>query len=232
VKSLAEKRFKGPFRHLYDFSLRKLTEGIVTYQPVPEISLRLKAGRRDCEERWRLVADRLGGETISSVIDLGCAEGYFVRAAARLFACPCLGVEGDPRRFLIAANASVKSREIQTGYMFSEISSSLVAKLPTYDLVISMSLMHHVFYQQGAEEAERLIRAMHGICGRFLVFDMGHSGEKTYQWASLLPDMGERPAEWIADFLAKAGFVGIETLGVIASPKNPAGRTLFLARPA
>lgn len=231
MKPIAEKRFKGLYYHLYRFAIRKLAQGIVTYQPVPELVPSLDTGRRDCQVRWDMIRGRLKGEAVRSAVDLGCAEGFFVRASAQDFEASAIGVDGDPRRFLIASNETAQARRMGTGFIFAEINSDLVSRLPKFDLVICMSLMHHIIYGNGLEEAEKLIRQMHAICGRFLVFDMGHSKETSYQWSSLLPDMGNDPDEWISDFLTRAGFAKVEKLGQVASPKDPLGRTLFLAMP-
>ncbi len=62
------------------------------YQPV-EIGGRRFANVRDTDERWHVVAKVLRDYGVKNVLDIGCAEGWFVRRAAADLNLFAIGIE-------------------------------------------------------------------------------------------------------------------------------------------
>ena len=67
--------------------------------------------------------------------------------------------------------------------------------------------------------------------GKTLIFEMGQSDETSTYWASLLPDMGAQPHDWIADFLRTCGFSKVVKTGETDAYRSGIRRALFLAQP-
>ena len=64
------------------------------YQPISIGDIRTKKTVRECNDRWEIVESTIRKTEASSLIDLGCAEGYFGRKAGEL-GCFAVGVERD-----------------------------------------------------------------------------------------------------------------------------------------
>ena len=57
-------------------------------------------GKREAEDRWEAIAAAIREYEVGSVLDVGCAEGWFLRRAAKDFGCFSLGVEALDRRLI------------------------------------------------------------------------------------------------------------------------------------
>jgi cyclopropane fatty-acyl-phospholipid synthase-like methyltransferase len=217
--------------NLFRWSLRRVSRSFVAYQPVSLQGETLQPGQRACTDRWTMIAAQLRATGARSLLDLGCAEGYFVRSAAAELGCFALGVDGDFTRLLVAQTCTLEDRVTGAAFALGTIDAALVSRLPVFDAVIFLSVMHHVMYEHGVDYARHLLRAIHKQTRLCLFFDMGQSNETENEWARLLPDMGSDPAAWIGDFLRSAGFATVEKIGESDSWKNEARRSVFVARP-
>lgn len=200
------------------------------YQPVIGRSADTP-GSRDCEVRWNAMEPHLRQHGSKSLIDLGCAEGYYVLQAAKMGLGFCVGVDFDQRRALTSCNQVVLNDLQQAAFMISAVDEGLLDAMPVFDTVIFMSVLHHIMYTRGVEHSALLLKALHAKVGKFLVFEMGQSNEHRERWATQLPDMGDDPHAWIADFLRRAGFSEIEKIGLTSSYKGEVQRALFKAQP-
>ncbi len=68
--------------NLFRWSLRRVSRSFVAYHPVSLQGETLQPGQRACIDRWAMIAGELRAAGARSLLDLGCAEGYFVRRAA------------------------------------------------------------------------------------------------------------------------------------------------------
>jgi hypothetical protein len=66
--------------------------GCRPYEPV-EIGGRRFNNVGDSDGRWRAVAEVLDRHAVHNVLDVGCAEGWFVRRAAKDHNCFAVGIE-------------------------------------------------------------------------------------------------------------------------------------------
>jgi cyclopropane fatty-acyl-phospholipid synthase-like methyltransferase len=216
---------------LFNYAFRRIANSFTSYHPISLQGRALQPGQRNCLDRWTMIAAAIQTYGAASLLDLGCAEGYFVRRAAQEFDCFALGVDADASRLLIAQNCMLLDRVESTAFTLADIDAQLLQKLPSFDAVLFLSVMHHIMYQQGVDHARELLTAIREKTQKFLIFDMGQSNEILNQWARLLPDMGSDPAEWIAEFLRSAGFSDVRQIGETDSYRNEATRSVFLARP-
>ena len=224
------KRPAGLNYRLFQHAVRRIAGSFDTYHPA-WLQQKLQPGQRDCSDRWNLIERQIARHNATSLLDLGCAEGYFVRRAAEECKCLALGVDADFARILVAQNTALLDGVQGAAFAYADIDCAFMDKMPHFDVVIFLSVLHHVMYEHGVDYSRDLLRTIRRKTGIFMIFDMGQSNERLNQWAALLPDMGDDPAVWIADFLASAGFTGIERLGTTDSYQNEARRTVFLAKP-
>jgi cyclopropane fatty-acyl-phospholipid synthase-like methyltransferase len=212
-------------------TLRQLAKTYEPYHPVFLGSDSVASGERACIDRWTLVQDKIKPLHPASFLDLGCAEGYFVLQAAKVFNCVSLGVDADIRRLTIAMSSAALNRTDGAGFIGASIDMELLTKLPVFEVVTFLSVMHHVMYEHGEDYARNLLAAIRKKTSKCLIFDMGQSNETSHEWASLLPPMKPSPEAWITQFLKSAGFSTVEVIGQSDAYRNAVNRILFIAYP-
>jgi SAM-dependent methyltransferase len=213
------------------FLLRRMIASYEPYHPVFLGEQRSAVGERGCIDRWTKMEVVLRGSGVRSVLDLGCAEGYFVQQSAKNLGCLALGVDADRRRLRVASMSTDINKIERAGYIYGKISPEFVEVLPNFDAVIFLSVLHHTMYEHGVDYSLKLLEAIHKITRKCLVFDMGQTNETQHNWSKLLPDMTPDPVTWISALLKSAGFSNVQSLGQTDSYKSKSRRELFIARP-
>lgn len=218
-----------PYR-AYRFVLRRLVRQVQPYHPVAMQGKVLSQGERQCSDRWQIIRDVLA-QGADTMLDLGCAEGYFVSRAAEEYGCFALGIDADVRRLTVAQDLSVINKNECAGFMYAHVSTDFLRKLPQFDVVVFLAVLHHVMYEHGVDHARELMTAIRTKTKKALVFEMGQSNETSMSWASLLPDMGSDPQEWIKHFLLSCGFSEVSKMGETDAYHSNERRSVFVARP-
>jgi hypothetical protein len=224
-------KFSPVSRAIQRCVLRLLVWSYQVYHPVAVAGRCLRQGERSCRDRWALIAPQLERHQIRTLLDLGCAEGFFVRQAAAIEGCFALGIDADVRRLTIAQTASILDEAHNAGFMLARVTPDFVDRLPEFDAVLFLSVLHHVMSEHGEDHARDLLRRIRLKTRALMIFDMGHSGETTQAWAQRLPAMGDEPDRWIAGFLRSAGYSQTEKLGETDGYRGSGRRTVFLALP-
>lgn len=188
----------------------------------------LKDGQRDCYDRWEMINKVLDEHSIFSVLDLGSSEGFYVIKAARE-GCMALGVDNDIRRHTVAQDQSSLQGITGASFMLNDIGGELLYRLPEFDMVIFMSVLHHFMYLHGEDYCLSFLKKLREKVGKVMIFEMGQSDETENEWAELLPDMGDNPHEWIRKFVLLAGFSKVEKIGESDSYKKDKNRAIFRA---
>jgi O-antigen chain-terminating methyltransferase len=216
--------------YLHKFVIRRMIKEIEPYHPISIEGKLVSKGERECSDRWSVINEVIS-ETPGSVLDLGCAEGYFVQRVAREHRCFVLGVDADVRRLTVAQDVSVFNKNERAGFMYAHITHEFLKTLPTFDIVIFLSVLHHVMYEHGVDYAKEFMKIIREKTAKSLIFDMGQSNETGMKWASLLPDMGTDPHEWIIGFLHSCGFSQVIKVGQTDAYKSNVSRAVFIVRP-
>ena len=229
MKLLLDRELNGLSYRAYRFALRRLVKQVQPYHPVSMDGKLLSGGERECSDRWRVIKDVLtqGADT---VLDLGCAEGYFVSRAAKEYGCFALGIDADIRRLTVAQDLNLINRDEYAGFMYANMNMEFLRKLPQFDVVIFLAVLHHVMYEHGVDYAREFMRGVRAKTKKTLVFEMGQSNESSMNWASQLPDMGPEPHEWIKDFLLSCGFSEAQKVAETDAYHSNSRRGLFVAR--
>ena len=212
---------------LYRRTLRSISSSFAPYHPVQVGSLELSKGERSCIDRWRVIEEEIAATNAATLLDVGCAEGYFVMQAASVCGCMALGVDGDIRRLSLAQGSTLLNRVKGAGFIYADITPQLISRLPVSDVVLFQSVLHHILYNKGIDYAREIMVALRLKVGHSLIFDMGQSDETNNKWASSLPDMGPTPHLWIEAFLRSAGYSTVEKLKDTDSYRSETKRAVF-----
>jgi len=216
---------------LFKLYRRALAKSFPTYQPVVHDGVYdTKRSDRDCFDRWELIAGEITSSQSQSFLDIGCAEGFYVLKAGER-GCFALGVDADVRRLGVAQNQLLTDAKGAVGFMHAVINPTLLEKLPPFDAVVFMSVMHHMMYTEGEAYCLAFLKKLRSRINKVMVFEMGQSNEKKNAWADKLPDMGANPHEWIKQFLLSAGFSHVEKIGESDSYMDDQRRAIFRVAP-
>jgi SAM-dependent methyltransferase len=199
-----------------------------TYQPVEVGGRRVSSGRRGTRQRYEALLPALQEANVSTVLDLGCAEGFIVRRLAEqgIFA---LGVD-DNVRALTTAHLSMAADGVQGwGLVRLHLDADNTVRLPRTDGTVFLSVMHHVILEHGLENATKMLRTIRARTEKVLIFEMGQSNETAFSWASRLPDMGTTPHNWIATWLEECGFNDVRLIERMVSYNSDVERAIFAA---
>jgi len=134
------------------------------------------------------------------VLDLGCNVGYFCFELAKRGA-KVTGIEERPDLIVIARKVN-EIYDLDIKFILATLSSDSISDLDQrYDVVIYLSLHHHIIKTQGLEESRKILNNLSRI-GQTMFFEMGQTNEGknfSLDWATRIPDMGDRPKEWMRE---------------------------------
>lgn len=189
------------------------------------------AGGRECEARWKNIREALEPLGIKNLLDIGCGEGYYVIRAAHELGCYALGIEADYSRVCIAKNQISYLDVDRAAVMRDEVSLETIDKLPIFDAILLLSVVHHIMFSFGEDYCREFMKHLRGHIKRALIFEMGQSDESNAKWAKSLPNMGDDPHRWIQNFLLSCGYDDVVKIGTAKSYFGDRNRAIFIARP-
>jgi 2-polyprenyl-3-methyl-5-hydroxy-6-metoxy-1,4-benzoquinol methylase len=200
------------------------------YQPIWVGAIRSKKTIRDCEDRWSMVRRSIEETGSRSVVDLGCAEGFFVRKAGEM-GCFAVGVDRDYNRLGLIESARMIDRSEHSAFMLADIDLPLLGNIPQFDTVLCFSVMHHIIRRNSFEHGLAILKAIRSRTGKAFIFDMGQTNEISTSWVTKLPDMGADPQNWIEGFLRAGGFAEVRCIGKTDAFQDEVDRHVFECRP-
>jgi SAM-dependent methyltransferase len=200
------------------------------YEPV-EIAGRTYASKRESGDRWNAIASVLRAYDAASVLDIGCAEGWFLRKATSELGCFALGVEAS-ERLLLGEIARLHDDVPRMSIMKAMLGADDIRKLPVCDAVLCLSVVHHVVRKNGLDGAREFLRAIGERTGKVLIFEMGTSEEPGLRWANLLPEMHAGQEAFLRELLGSAGFVNINRVASSSAFRPGAERVMLSAEPS
>jgi O-antigen chain-terminating methyltransferase len=177
------------------------------YQPIyghPEFDT---LASRPCDDRLRLITSiytRLAGELGRPlrVLDLGCAQGYFSLQLAERGAT-VTGIDRLDKNIDLCRQLAEKYPAYTVQFEVGSIEDVLGRLAPgDVDLVIGMSVMHHLCAEKGAEQTRAILKDLSGRIEAG-IFEVALK-EEPLPWAAQQPDT----PDWLYQdfaFLACAG---------------------------
>jgi len=189
------------------------------YHPDPRARFRLHSLRR-VDKRLRAITSHVDLKG-KSILDLGCSGGYFsfrLSPTARYV----LGIDADKK--LVEQNQKIVVSRNFTNLEFrhATITPNLINSLPDFDVILFLSVFHHMLTASEAYEWNDTRRQQDAIITmvlirekcKILVFEMGYPDEG-YEWCTRLPVMSPNPERWIIHNIFGDRF---EKIQVIHSP--------------
>lgn len=142
-----------------------------------------KKSRKETDVRIKMIKKKLISDKIKNLIDIGSAEGNFLKLASSLgiFA---LGIEADERRYLVS-NYHENFKDYKNyGVIFNELSMKFVKNLPEVDSIIYLSVHHHILATHGLKKGEILIKELFRKAKKNFFFETAFSNEISKSWSS------------------------------------------------
>ncbi len=183
---------------------------------------------RACTDRLEAIVSNLPTDIPLSTLDIGCNLGYFTFQMAQRGGL-CIGIDAG-RKEIMAAEALARIYDAPNAiFTRMQIAPGIGPKLPQVDLVICLSIFHHLVRSFGEPTALEIMEQVAGAANRFLVFETGQPNEATAKWASELSFMGPDPDTWTRNFLVGLGFHKVSNLGSFPTSVSQIPRHLYLA---
>lgn len=216
-------------RFLLRQAFRALELRKAVYQPV-QLGSRRRGGIRDFDARWISISASIAAYGAKNILDIGCAEGWLVRRCAAELGCFAIGVDAADR-IIVGEVARLHDGVKRMGLIQAHLTAEDIRALPRFDVVVCLSVVHHVMREAGTGAARAFVRAIASRAEKAVIFEMGTSDERLYSWATALPDMPEGQEAFVRGFLETCGLVNIRVIG--STERYPgATRLLFSAEPA
>lgn len=192
------------------------------YQPIfghPELS---EQTSRPCEDRLQKIAavyksmERQLGRPLS-VLDLGCSQGFFCLHLAQLGAT-VHGVDFLDKNVAVCEALAAEHPTWKLTFQVGRVEDFIEELTPgRYDLVLGLSVFHHVAYASGADNVKRLLKRLAEATGA-QIFELALRDEPLY-WGPAQP---EDPFELVGQI----GFVHL--LGKISTHLSHISRPLYV----
>jgi uncharacterized protein DUF1698 len=198
------------------------------YQPV-EIGGRRFDNVRDTDQRWQAVAQVLRDHGVRNVLDIGCAEGWFVRRAAADLNLFAIGIEATDVG-VVGELARLHDRVPRAATMRAFMTPEAIRALPQLDAVLCLSVLHHVIRGFGIGVAEQFLQALASRVSKVLVFEIGTADESS--WTSFLPEQSQGQEAFVRELLERSGFHHVRVIAESAAYHREVQRLLFVAEPA
>ena len=179
------------------------------------------SGIRECLDRLLCLKPFI--KEGSTIMDIGCSDGYFCFALDHQLSCDVTGI--DIKEEIIENNKQVcKDYESDVKFLVGDVLMFQAPLATEVDTILLMSVWHHIILQHDWMEANALLKNISKSCNQ-LIFDMGMYGEECtdYSWHEKLPPGWDQElARYLID---NTVFENIEVIG--ASVVHNCDRPLF-----
>ena len=175
------------------------------------------------------ISETLGEKPESSILDLGCNEGYFTLRLASEGFWVC-GIDADPGYLRVARFLQQKYSVHGASFYQLTANKDTILRLPTFDVVIFMSVFQKWCSQFGFSEAFSMLSTLWQRTKRIMFFEMPDSLESADSFKTVLPHMGETKEEcrdYIKNTLGGLGSCSVTWIADNDMDYRPERRSLF-----
>ncbi|MDO8674955.1 MAG: hypothetical protein Q7K71_02400 [Candidatus Omnitrophota bacterium] len=200
-----------------------------TYNPRRLFLVRSGPIQRASDDRIQAIEKHVPVEGINTYMDLGSQLGYFLfRICAKRKEMVGYGVEMDGLACHYA-NALVFLNDLENiSFINLKLTASSVKNLPACDMVSFLNVFHHIVHFEGFDAADAVMRELYKKCGRYFIFETGQFDEPGYYWHGSLKFMGEKPEQWIRDYLLTLGYQQVVLVDRFPSHLSDRKRAFFI----
>jgi SAM-dependent methyltransferase len=183
---------------------------------------------REGNSRFEDINNNLPNEPLSC-LDIGCNEGFFTFKMAERGGY-CIGIDAGRNEIMVAE--ALKKTHCVENTLFSNtlLTEESFNGLPKFDVVIFLSVFHHIVRHNGLDNARHYMKAIYNINTKYLLFETGQPDEVNMSWSGemgfMLPDI----EKWVKNLLHEVGYIDIKVIGQHKAVKSDVDRLLFLAQ--
>ncbi len=202
LRSSVLARSRGAVDSIIDSVRLRLDQtGLRSYQPPPMPLRAARPARRAAgtESRWLAMLPLIHAVKPVTALDIGCNAGWFTMRLASL-GVATIGVESDPPMYRTAIHAARRLGGAPAAVMVLRVDPQSAILLPGSDLVLLLSVWHHMVRDFGLAAADRILETAWSRTGQVLFFETGQA-ECAAEFG--LPDMGSDPRAWIEEHLGR-----------------------------
>ena len=163
------------------------------------------------------------------MLDIGCAEGWFVRRAAADLNLFAIGIEATDVG-TVGELARLHDRVPRAAVARAFVTPEAIRGLPQFDAVLCLSVLHHMIRSFGLGVAERFLQVLATRVSKILVFEIGTASESS--WTEFLPEQSQGQEAFVRELLERAGFRNVRVITESAAYHREVQRLLFTAEPA
>ena len=190
--------------------------GLVAYQPDPFgliKGVRVDRDEQATEKKWRLIEGHLPA-TPYSALDIGCNIGFFSFKLAMSGADHVVALETERGPLMVAEKLKTISRVGNVGFCTLTITEENVQLLGEYDVILLLSVFHHLVYSRDLETAKRILRVLITKTRKVMFFETGQGDQGFGRMAQAMPTMEARDVQrFIEGILYDCGEKSVEKLG-------------------
>jgi len=202
--------------------------GIHQYQADPFNTRRENISGRHCGDRFLEFNSRIPEGIATSVLDIGCNEGYFTFKMAERGGV-CIGIDWGVDQINNAKDLAKHYNVSNALFARMDINEKTIPGLPEVDLVICMSIFHHWARKDGEAAARSILQKLCAKATRYMVFETGQPDEIKADWADSMSFMGSNHEQYVNSMLKEFGFKSVTSLGLFATTVSDEPRILYFA---
>lgn len=189
------------------------------YQPLSSKS----RGMRCCFDRLEVIKQNMCNASLC--VDVGCNTGFFSYEIAKM-GIFTIGLESELKNVIVAQSKYSSSNLIFKQYNLDKDSVEL---LPQADIILFLSVFHHLVRYCGKENAMVVLKKLASKCHKQFFFETGQPDELGTKWSHKMEFIGDINI-WVHDiFINEYRFREIKYLGEFETFLTTTKRKLFLA---
>jgi SAM-dependent methyltransferase len=180
--------------------------------------------RQRTREKWALIESELPA-TPGSLLDVGCAEGYFARRAAARGWC-AFGVDPQVGAIRFARDQARREGLGSAYFATGAVSPRGSTLLPSFDVILFLSAYHQISKRYGEGSARACLDGLLGACSKKMIFEPASINRKYAEPVLERENDEECVATWVRGIISRDW--RIRCLGACSYSSEEPRRFLFV----
>jgi len=195
------------------------SRAVVNYQPMLGSSF----SKRLCRDRLQVIKENISDGNLC--LDIGCNTGYFSSNISKL-GIFTIGMDSELKNIIVARSQYSAPNLI---FMQFELNKNSVQLLPSVDIILFLSVFHHLVKDYGKNDAVIILKTLASKCNKCFFFETGQPDEIGTKWARMMEFLGETNT-WVNKlFIEECKFREVRYLGKFKTFLTATKRKLFAA---